>query len=135
MDQTKLVEAVDALTSEVGTLSQRADTTQKVLERIEKVAADNRRNRVGMAVLLVLIGLIVYLFFRLEATTREVREVQERTSSEILCPLYEVFATSIKVNPPNPNLTPDQAKARQHAADTILAGLDTLGCGDSPVGK
>jgi hypothetical protein len=128
MDLAELVAAVNNLNATVAELSKRADTQQKVLDRIAEVAADNRRNRIGLVVLLALIGLVGWLFVRVEATTRELREVQQRTSSEILCPLYQVFALSIKANPPSPNLTPEQAQMRQNAANTILSGLDKLGC-------
>jgi hypothetical protein len=135
MDLAELVAAVNNLNDTVVELSERANTQQKVLSRIEKVSNDTRSNRIGLivataaiGVCLVLLGLVGWLFVKLNETTHELQQVQERTSSEILCPLYEVFATSIKVNPPNPNLSPEQASARQRAADTILAGLDKLGC-------
>ncbi|WP_280248757.1 hypothetical protein [Nocardia abscessus] len=135
MDLAELVTAVDSLRNAVTALSERAKTQQKILDRIERVSTDTRMNRIGLKVAtvgvvfnLALIGLVGWLFVRIEQTTREVQEVQNRTSTEILCPLYQVFALSIKVNPPSPNLTPEQAQMRQNAASTILSGLDKLGC-------
>jgi hypothetical protein len=128
MDLAELVAAVDSLRQAVTELSERAETQQKILDRLDKVSTDTRLNRIGLKVATVSIGFNLALTAALGWLFMKVQDVQERTSSEILCPLYEVFATSIKVNPPNPNLTREQAEARQHAADTILAGLDKLGC-------
>ncbi|MCC3333605.1 hypothetical protein [Nocardia abscessus] len=135
MDLAELVTAVDRLRQVVTELSERAETQQRVLDRLDRVSTDTRMNRIGLKVAtvgvafnLALTGIVGWLFVRVEHTTREVRDVQSRTSTEILCPLYQVFAVSIKVNPPSPNLTPEQTKFRQEAADTILAGYDKLGC-------
>lgn len=136
MDLAELVTAVNSLHRAVTELSERADTQQKILDRIEKVSIDTRHNRIGLklavagfAFNLALTVFGGWLFVKVNANTHEVRDVQKRTSTEILCPLYQVFALSIKINPPPANYTPEQLDLRQHAADTILAGLDKLGCG------
>lgn len=156
MDQTQLRRSVEALTAEVATLSERADTQQHVIDELEaqrqslqKQAEGLRKQQEGLhstrvwlfaaisAIAFVLAVTVggVFLYRQADANQQQLQDnqhqlelVQQRTSTEILCPLYEVFATSIKVNPPNPNLTPEQAKARREAADTILSGLDKLGC-------
>ena len=142
MDQTELVSAVEALTEAVGELSDRLDVQQGVLGQQKRMIADIEKQRSGLHSTRIVLSAAVFgiildlgltvgfglLYRQVDANTREVQKVQARTSSEILCPLYEVFATSIKVNPPNPNLSPEQARARHEAADTILAGLDKLGC-------
>jgi hypothetical protein len=135
MDLAELVTAVDRLRQVVTELSERAETQQRVLDRLDKVSTDTRMNRVGLKVAtvgvafnLALTGFVGWLFVRVEHTTRELQDVQNRTSSEILCPLYQVFALSIKANPPSPNLSPDQAKVRENAANTILAGLEKMRC-------
>jgi cytochrome c-type biogenesis protein CcmH/NrfG len=135
MDQSRLVGAVEELTAEVSALSERATTTQRIVAQLEAQRKGMHTTRLilsgAIVLLVVVLGVTVggvLLYRQMDANQREIRQVQQRTSAEILCPLYEVFATSIKANPPNPNLTPAQAKVRQDAADTILAGLDKLGC-------
>ncbi|WP_454199606.1 hypothetical protein [Nocardia sp. Marseille-Q1738] len=131
----ELVAAVNKLQKSVNGLTVRVNTYEEMLQRIEKVAndtqkvaTDTRANRIGLKVATASIAFNLVLTAALGWLFMKVQDVQERTSTEILCPLYQVFAVSIKVNPPNPNLTPEQAKARREAADTILAGLDKLGC-------
>lgn len=130
-----LTRAVDALNASVAELSARLDVQERVLleqERQRKGLHSTRVVLVGLAfgiildlVLTVAVGI---LYRQVDANQHQVQAIQSRTSSEILCPLYTVFATSIKVNPPSSNLTPEQAQARRDAADTILAGLTKLGC-------
>lgn len=135
MDQPQLVEAVEKLTAAVGELSDRADTQQEMLNEIKAQRKGLRSTRIvvaftvfGVSIDLVLTVLFGLLYQQVNANSHQVQAVQERTSSEILCPLYQVFALSIKTNPAPPGLTPTQAQLRQDAGDTILAGLDKLGC-------
>lgn len=135
MDTADLTAAVQTLTESVGELSKRADTQQQVIDELKHQRRDIRATRIvlGVAMLGIVLemGLTVggiLLYRQVDVTQHQIQQVQERTSAEILCPLYLVFATSIKVNPPNPNLTPEQTKFRQDAADTILSGLEKLGC-------
>jgi hypothetical protein len=135
MDQTELISAVEALTKSVGKLSDRLDVQEALLDRFEAQRRGLRSTRVALAftafglsldlVLTVMFGL---LYQQVNANTHQVQSVQARTSAEILCPLYQVFALSIKINPVPTNYTPEQLDLRQHAADTILAGLEKLGC-------
>lgn len=130
-----LTRAVVTLNESVAVLTERFVLLEKVVEDLNEQRRGLHSTRIYLAALaavlalcLALVGGFGFLFYRLEQAQGEIKAVQQRTSSEILCPLYTVFATSIKVNPPNPNLTPEQAKTRQEAADTILSGLDKLGC-------
>lgn len=145
----KLTAAVNDLIVSVASLTNRLDVYQEVLERIDQQSQDIEQQRQGLHLTRVILSVAivaivlslglsvggVYLYRQVETNQRQsetnqqqIAAVQQRTSTEILCPLYTVFATSIKINPPNPNLTPEQANARQAAADTILAGLNKLGC-------
>lgn len=130
-----LTRAVETLNESVAELTKRFALMEQVVEDQKEQRRGLHSTRiylgVGAVAIVLCLGLSVgfgFLFYQVEHNQREIQAVQQRTSSEILCPLYEVFATSIKVNPTNPNLTPDQAKLRQDAADTILAGLSKLGC-------
>ncbi|MEV0247979.1 hypothetical protein AB0H76_15405 [Nocardia sp. NPDC050712] len=142
MEPSELVGAVEALTAAVGELSERLDVQQENLDQQQKMLDEIERQRKGLdqqrkglnttriilGVVAVVVVAVAVLYGRVDANSDGVREVQERTSTEILCPLYAVLATSMKVNPPSPNLTAEQAKARQAAADAIIAGLEKLGC-------
>jgi uncharacterized protein HemX len=119
----------------VAVLTERFVLLEKVVEDLNEQRRGLHSTRIylgiGAVALVLCLGLSIgvgFLFVQVERNQHEIQAVQQRTSSEILCPLYTVFATSIKANPPNPNLTPDQAKMRQEAADTILSGLNKLGC-------
>lgn len=134
-EQTELIDAVATLTNSLGALSGRLDTQQDVIDRIDQQRKGLHSTRIvlGCAVIGLMLDLALtvgfgFLFRQVDANTHRVQDVQARTSSEILCPLYQVFALSIKVNPPPPNYTPEQLELRQHAADAIIAGLDKLGC-------
>lgn len=135
MDTADLTAAVESLTESVEELAARSQTQQKVIDAIETQRKGLHSTRIvlaiAVAVLVLVLGLTsggVILYRQVTANQREIQQVQERTSTELLCPLYLVFATSIKVNPPSANLTPEQVKLRQDAADTILAGLQKMGC-------
>lgn len=130
-----LTRAVETLNESVAELTKRFDLMEQVVEDLDEQKRGQHSIRIylgGLAFAIALcLGLVIgfgFLFYQVEQNQREIKAVQQRTSAEILCPLYTVFATSIKMNPANPNLTPEQAKFRQEAADTILAGLDKLGC-------
>lgn len=135
MDQPALVEAVETLTAAVGELRNELKTQQGVVNAIKKQGRDIRSTRIAIGALAVVavVALAVgvgfgFLYRQVDRNQDQLQAVQARTSTEILCPLYQVLAVSIKVNPPGPNLTPEQVEARRHAADTILGGLDKLGC-------
>lgn len=137
METAQLIAAVNGLQEAVTDLSRRADTTQEVLVRIERLAGDTRNNRIGLrvgavaiALNLVLATFGVYLFTRVSATAHQVQQVQDRTSSEILCPLFVVLSLSIQANPAPPTMTPEQAQVRKRAGETIARALTTLGCAE-----
>lgn len=135
METAQLIAAVNGLQEAVTDLSKRADTTQEVLERIERLAGDTRRNRVGIQVgtIAIVLSLVVgsfavYLFTRVNTYAHQVQQVQDRTSSEILCPLFIILNLSIQVNPAPSTMTPEQAEVRKRAGTTIATALKTLGC-------
>lgn len=116
------------LTKSVGELSTRLDMQEELLTRIDDQRKGLNTTRIVMGFMLLLLVAGAFLYRQVEANTRDVRDVQRRTSVEVLCPLYTVFALSIKANPTPTNLTPEQAAVRQQAGDTITAGLQKLGC-------
>jgi hypothetical protein len=64
----------------------------------------------------------------------ELEHVQEVTSNDVLCPLYEVFVTAAKAPPPPPNpgektdAYKQRMKERGVALKTITQGYATLEC-------
>ena len=135
MDQADLLGAVEALTTAVGELSNRMDATQDVLDELTRQGKEldrqgraQRSTRIAVAVTLIAAVAIGLLYYRVEQNTQEVRALQARTNSEILCPLYKFLALSLSANPANPTASAEQLALRKTAADTISAGLVTLGC-------
>lgn len=144
-----LTAAVETLTESVKELSTQVDLQHAVIKELKTHQQEITKQQRGLhstRIVVAAASIVVLLNFvltiggvglyqrvvanqhQIQANQNEIQQVQQRTSSEILCPLYLVFATGIKMNPPSPNLTPDQAKARQDLANTILSGLDKLGC-------
>lgn len=83
----------------------------------------------GVVLIFCLLGLGAYLVKTQDDNTQRINELQERTSSEVLCPLYGLLINSINANPEPSNLTPDQIKFRQDAAQTFKKGYQELRCG------
>ncbi|MEV6555858.1 hypothetical protein AB0M22_09090 [Nocardia sp. NPDC051756] len=134
-DQSELIAAVGNLTESVGALSTRLDTHEGLLTRIEEQRKETDAQRKGLNTTRIAVGFMGlvliaggFLYRQVDTNTRDVREVQQRTSTEILCPLYQFLALSLKANPPSPVASAEQVKLRETAANTITAGLDKLGC-------
>lgn len=146
---TELAESVNGLNAMAETLTASADALaasskaqDKVLKRIEALAKDQealtaygRRNRVsiqvgviGLAMSLAAGGFAINLAFRLSDTTNQLQTVQTRTSTEVLCPLFQLFALSLTTNPVPPNYTPEQLGLRRRYETSINDGLSKLGC-------
>ena len=116
-------------------LSGRVNTQQEIVDALKKQGREIHHTRVflslaGLGILLDLALTIGFgfLYHQVDVNQNQLREVQARTSTEILCPLYEFFALSLKVNPPPPAATDEQIQLRKTAGDTISRGLTTLGC-------
>lgn len=130
-----LTAAVEALNATVSELSKRLDVQEEIAKQLDENRSGLHTVRMVVGVLGILLvmnlGLVTgfgLLYHQVDRNQHELQAVQQRTSAEILCPLYQVFALSIKTNPPPPNYNAEQLELRQHAADTILAGLAKLGC-------
>jgi hypothetical protein len=134
-----LAAAVNGLQQVAQELRDRSDVQDKVLARLDLLTRYGQTNRRGVmvatsAVVLSLIvgGFAIYLDTQLTATTHQLAQVQVRTSTEVLCPLYQVFALSLQVNAAPPNYTPAQIDVRRRATEAIIGpngGLVKLGCG------
>lgn len=71
----------------------------------------------------------------LETNTHNIEALQDRTSDEVLCPLYSVFLKSIDANLPEAadadrdgNVTESERKDYEDAVDVIEAGYAKLEC-------
>lgn len=131
----KLTAEVSALTIAVRELSGRVDTQQQLIDAIKKQAREIHATRMFLGAtafsVCIAIALAVgfgFLSHQVETQQHQLQQVQARTSTEILCPLYEFFALSLRVNAPPPTATDEQIQLRKTAADTIARGLTTLGC-------
>ena len=128
MEQSELVEAVETLTSAVGTLSGKVKTQQGVIDAIKHQNRRIHSTRMFLAAAIFGIALDLMLTVGFGYLYHELDTVQRRTDTQILCPLYEFFAVSLKVNSPAPNASAEQLELRKTAATTVAAGLTTLGC-------
>lgn len=127
--------SVETLTAAVTELSGRVNTQQEIVDALKKQGRDIHYTRIylvmaGFGILLDLALTIGFgfLYHQVDVNQNQLREVQARTSTEILCPLYEFFALSLKVNPPPPSANDEQIQLRKSAGETIARGLTTLGC-------
>lgn len=142
MELSELLRAMASLQESFDELSGKFDTQQQVIERIEENRRENEANRkdnrvnrvlavfaiIGFVLDVTLTGFVWHLHDVEDANTSALRTVQSRTNSQILCPLYQVIAQSIKANPSPPGLSPDLVQFRKSAAQIITDGLNTLGC-------
>ena len=148
--------AVTGLREVAAELRDRSDLQDQVLARIEKLATDTaalandaaalatqtkhlaeygRKNRLGLQIgsIGIVLSLLagsssIYLFTKLNETTHQLSLVQSRTSTEVLCPLYQLFALSLTTNPTPPNYTTEQLELREQYKRAINDGLVKLGC-------
>lgn len=82
----------------------------------------------GMLLIFCLLGLGAYITKVQDENTKRINELQERTSTKVLCPLYGLLINSIDSNPEPSNLSPEQIKFRQNAAQTFKKGYQELRC-------
>lgn len=128
-----------------GSLEARADELTKSVKSLaaaaDALAARERRTRkivvltIAGLVLDVLLSIILGFLIRdsqqaddqINANARSIERIQDRTSNEVLCPLYTLFAAAL-VKPPPPDSTPEQIQQYNQFRDVINHGLDTLDC-------
>lgn len=125
---TTVVSTMDSLRASVESLAGRMQVQEEFAERLRSGERRGRNNRIAVTIALTGLLLGLWLYHRVDVATRDLKVVQARTSTEILCPLYELFAVSLRVTPAPPAMTPDQVQLRERAGDTIARGLRTLGC-------
>ena len=130
-----LIRSFDRVDGAVAVLGERVDEHQSLIATsmgLIKTTMD--RYRLGLmvvtgsvAVLICFAFLILFLYQQQDQNTQHINDIQQRTSAEILCPLYGIFLNSIEANPVPPNQTQAQLDFRKNAADTIKRGYETLG--------
>lgn len=112
------------------------DITTEVAEPISVLKKRARQMRLIIWTLvwlkLLTLGTITVLFVTLNTVSdnqREIKDIQRRTSDEVLCPLYGAFLAA-KDNPVPDNIKndPKQRKEREDAFRIIDEGADALGC-------
>lgn len=89
----------------------------------------------GLVVDVVLTVLVTVLYgqqqqasHRIADNTSRVQQVQDRTSNDVLCPLYKLFLDQEPIAVNNPALTPDQRNSLKAQFGVIHRGYDTLDC-------
>lgn len=124
-----LVKAVNRLETSINHLARRSDVQEESLKRNRMVL---RIALVGLALDLALTVVCAALFAKADTNSEQIQSVQDRTSSEVLCPLYQVFLDSMRINTPPANQTPEQAEFRAESMRTIQHGYDILKCSEGP---
>jgi hypothetical protein len=114
---------VRALAGVVAKLASRSTVAELAAHTVQRI----RRLVVALAVLSVLCAVLLgYLFW----TNARVTAVQERTSNEVLCPLYELFLRSY-----HPEAQPPERRADYEASFAVIRhSYAVLECATKPEG-
>lgn len=132
----KLIGAVQEMSKRLNTtesMQRELATQQEELKRTQERVSQQKGINIalGLSIILdiVLSVAIGFGYVSIDNNADQITTVQERTSDQVLCPLYELFITSLK-NPPRPELvdTPEERKQRKEAKRTILASYAVLEC-------
>lgn len=135
MEFGELVGAIDSLQESVSELATKSHTQQTIIDELGKNRRDNKHNRmmisavgIGLLLDLTLTAICGLLFHKANANTELLREVQQRTSNQVLCPLYKAFIDSVKVIPEAATDTAAQQAFRTQSIQVIENGYLTLHC-------
>ena|SRR6266542_1398584 len=128
MEPVDLYTVIGELRDSIRELAKRFEIQEEVISELRV----NRRGLYAISLAVACIGVCLvgggYLYYQVASAQKNIQTVQDRTSTEILCPLYQTLAQAIRANPSPPGLTAEQIELRQHAAVTITNGLAKLGC-------
>lgn len=101
-----LAEAVDRLAGLVQALSVRLDVTQDMQKDLKATMdAQNTQRRVNrwltvlMTLIVMLALVVVYVLYRVDQNADSIGDIQDRTSSQVLCPLYGLLVAQIETAP------------------------------------
>lgn len=132
----KLIGAVQEVSKRLNTtekMQRDLATQQEDLAQAQDKLSQQRGINIALGLSLIfdvlLSVLIGFGYLRIDTNAAEIGQVQERTSDQVLCPLYALFITSLK-NPPRPELvdTPEERRQRAEAKKTILNSYVVLEC-------
>lgn len=119
----------------VGTMT---DTLGKVERRYRRSTAVLWSLGAGLVVLALLAvtqGFVIYnqvgLIDRIQANARSIQAVQERTSNQVLCPLYKLFVDSL-TPARRARQAPETLVAYDLAVSVFKSGYATLDCPVTP---
>lgn len=129
---------IDAVTD----MSKRLNTTERISRQLQRQqeelareqAATTRQGRINAWLALsialdIALSLIIGLgFFRIDSNADRIDHIQDRTSNEVLCPLYGIFLASIENPRPEQVDTPEERARFEAAAKTIRDGYSALEC-------
>lgn len=108
------------------------DLTKRQSDQIGKLKKTGHLTAAGLALDLLLTVVAFLLFNTTSEQGKELERVQNRTSGEVLCPLYDLFLTSY--NPKGATAVRDPA-GYERAMVTIEKGAKALGCVHHTRGK
>lgn len=121
----QLNKSTQELTKTVGLLADRVDTAEKRTEAIPLIQKITFALAVGALSLGAVLGWAVV---KIDNNADHIEDLQTRTSSEVLCPLYGLFVQSVENPRPEQVDTPEERKRFEEAKTIILNGYAQLGC-------
>lgn len=125
-----LIEAVEGL-------SERLEVNTARTEELGSAQRSQRRIIfwAGVVVVLIAIGLSLFIVIKdntandkIRANTDEISAIQDRTSNEVLCPLYRLILQAEPRSIGNPALTKDQKDELTRTYAVIHQGFTALRC-------
>lgn len=109
-------------------LQKQQDQIRKQQRRIEAQRGINIWLGLSLCLDIVLSVVIGLGFIRIDHNADSINRIQERTSEEVLCPLYEVFVRAVRNPRPEQVNTPKKKEEFKKNAKVIEDGFKALGC-------
>lgn len=130
----RLAEMVTEVSSRLNTtqeMQKRLDEQQREL-KVMKVGAQRQRKisfwLIVSVVLDVVLSVAVGLgYLRIDSNSERIGNIQDRTSSEVLCPLYALLVAEIDSIDLN-ELPPEERKQTEKEIEVIVQGYNALNC-------
>ncbi|HEX5525179.1 MAG TPA: hypothetical protein VFX53_17170 [Pedococcus sp.] len=125
MPDPNLTARAESLSRSVGNLAESVQALTVSQAHIKRVMT---ATVVGLILVLVLAVVSVFLIANQRAVNARLSEVQDRTSNQVLCPLYETFRTLENRAVTSTQITEEERQQRREAYAVINQGYAALGC-------
>ena len=131
----RLLRAVTDMGARVNTTQEMQAALASTMRRVERQQGLNRW-LVGVVALILALGAgFAYSVYRIDDNADTLREVQDRTSNTVLCPLYSLFLAQTADLPPDAadsnedgTVTPEEQAQMEQTVRVIQEGYAALNC-------